>query len=164
MTANLLILSISALLLLAAWRDVATRLVPDAISIGIGVLGLALQVGATGGVPWGSIGAAVLVFVALLLMCMGGLLGGADMKVAAALALALPPGDVPAFILATTLVGGLMGIAYAMRPRLAAPAGHGLLHRVMVAETRRLRRGGPLPYCVALAAGGILSLLTLPGH
>jgi hypothetical protein len=55
MTANLLIAAISALLcILAAWRDVATRLVPDSLSIAVAVLGLALQIGALGALPAGA--------------------------------------------------------------------------------------------------------------
>jgi prepilin peptidase CpaA len=163
MTALLLIAAISALLCIAAWRDVATRLVPDSLSIAVAVLGLALQIGALGALPFGSIAAAAMVFVALLALCMCGVLGGADMKLAAALCLALPPAAVPGFIFVTTLAGGLMGVAYAARPRFTPTPGDSLVRRVLLAESRRLRRGGPLPYCIAIAVGGILSLVTVPG-
>lgn len=163
MTAHLLVAAIAALLSIAAWRDVATRLVPDSLSIAIAVLGLALQIGTLGALPLGSIAAAALVFVALLALCMCGVLGGADVKLAAALCLALPPASVPGFIFVTTLVGGLMGLAYATRPRFAPAPGGSLLRRVLLAESRRLRRGGPLPYCIAIAVGGILSLVSVTG-
>jgi prepilin peptidase CpaA len=46
-------------------------------------------------------------------------------------------------------------------PRLA-PGGP-LLRRVLAVEARRVRRRGPLPYAVAIAIGGTLVLLNLPG-
>lgn len=163
MLTTLLLAGISALLCLAAARDVATRLVPDSISIAIAVLAIGLRAGQDLQAVLVSVFCAALVFTILLALCMRGWIGGADVKLAAALVLALPPGAVPDFILATTLVGGVMGLAYAARPRLAFEAGPGLMRRVLVAESRRLRRGGPLPYCVAIAAGGILTLIANTG-
>ncbi|MDB5377598.1 MAG: prepilin peptidase [Rubritepida sp.] len=165
MTAAFLATGISALLLLAAWHDVATRLIPDSISIAIAVLAVLWRASLGGHALLTSAATAILVFAALLVLCMRGFLGGADVKLAAAVALALPPAMVPDFVLATTLLGGLLGLAYAAKPQLGphGPVGTNLLRRVFVAEARRLRRGGPLPYCVAIAGGGILTLISGSG-
>ena len=164
MTATLFAASIGLLLCLAAARDVATRLVPDSISIAIAALAIGLRAGHDLQAVLASVFCAALVFTILLAMCMRGWVGGADVKLAAALTLALPPEAVTDFVLATTLAGGVMGLAYAARPQLAFAAGPGLFRRVLVAESRRLRRGGPLPYCVAIAAGGILTLIATTGR
>jgi prepilin peptidase CpaA len=99
----------------------------------------------------------------LLLLATRGLLGGGDVKLAGALAVALPPAAVWDLVVATTLAGGALGIGYIVAarslsvPARAVPAG--LFHRVLRVEARRIRRRGPLPYAVAIAAGGALVLL-----
>jgi Flp pilus assembly protein protease CpaA len=37
-----------------------------------------------------------------------------------------------------------------------------MLRRVLAVEARRVRRRGPLPYAVAIAAGGVFLLLSIP--
>lgn len=158
---------IAALLLLAAWRDIATRLIPDSLSLGIALLALGLR-GQAGWEPLlASAGIAAALFLALLALAMRGLLGGGDVKLAAALALALPPAGTWSFLQATLLCGGALGLAYMAASRLLsvsmpAAADAAPLRRIARAEARRLRRGGPLPYAVAIAAGGILALFA-PG-
>jgi prepilin peptidase CpaA len=158
--------AIAALLLLLAWRDLLTRTLPDGAAIAIALIGLALRA------PLGwsplllSIGTAALLFLALLALAMRGWLGGGDVKLAAVLALGLPPAATLDFLLATVLAGGLLGLGYMAAPRVLprnvpALGGRGL-RRVFAVEARRLRRGGPLPYAVAIAAGGILTHIA--GH
>jgi prepilin peptidase CpaA len=151
---NLLpVLGIAALLLLAAWRDLATRMIPDGIPVGLVILGLMLRLPEGWGAVLASVLVAVLVFVVLLVLAMRGFLGGGDVKLAAAVACGLPPAATWDFIFATTVVGGLLGLGYMARPRLVLPG------RVLAIEAWRLRRGGPVPYAVAIAAGAILVLL-----
>lgn len=70
------------------------------------------------------------------------------------------------------LAGGVIGLGYlaaprfaprlqpaAARPPLRTPPPRRLSARFLAVEARRLRRGGPLPYGVAIAFGGILVLL-----
>jgi prepilin peptidase CpaA len=158
--------AISALLLLAAWRDVVARIIPNRIALTIAVLGLTLR--STGG--WTplllSAATAALLFTGLLLLALRGWLGGGDVKLAAAVAMGLPPTATWDFLNATVLAGGILGLGYLAGrrfiPRLR-PAGAGRpAARILAIEARRLRRGGPLPYGVAIAAGGILMLLTEP--
>jgi prepilin peptidase CpaA len=166
---SVLLLQIVAvpLLCFAAARDIATRLIPDGVSIAILAAGILSR--ATFG--WAEAGMSLLVaagvFAALLPLAMRGLLGGGDVKLMAALAAGLPPLETWTFIVATVLAGGILGLAYIAgrylvpEPRLA-PGGP-FLRRVLAVEARRVRRRGPLPYAVAIAVGGILVLLNLPG-
>lgn len=177
MIATALAAGIAALLIFAAWRDIATRLIPDAIPLAIAALALGLRGAAGWGPTLASAGIAAALFLALLALAMRGLLGGGDVKLAAAVALALPPGAAWDFIQATTFCGGALGLAYMAASRLlpaAVPAAvlqavpqavpqAAPLRRIARAEARRLRRGGPLPYAAAIAAGGILTLLALEG-
>lgn len=160
-------LSVLALLLIAAWRDLATRTIPDTVCVLIAALGILLR--ALQG-PWAlavSAGAALLLFLVLLLLFARGLIGGGDVKIMTALAITLPPLDSYRFVVATVMAGGVLGIAYLLlsfRPR--RPSGTkptSLLGRVAVIESRRIGRRGPLPYGVAIAAGGVFVLLS-PGN
>jgi len=170
MTAIAAILAIG-LLALAAWRDLATRLIPDEISIALAAVGLAARAAEGLGALAGSLAAAALLFLALLPLAMRGALGGGDVKLAAATAIGLPPLGSWDFVVATALVGGLLGIAYLAAGRMlparapARPARRGmpLPRRVLAAEIWRLRRRGPLPYGVAIALGGALVLFRSPG-
>lgn len=153
--------AIAVLLLVAAWRDIATRLLPDSIAIAIAVLGLVSRA-AQG--PWEagvSLAVAVALFLLLLPAAMRGAFGGGDVKLCAALALGLSPAGTWDFVFFTVMAGGVLGLAYLAgpmlvgRPRLS-PAGAPLLQRVLQVEHWRLRRRGPLPYALAIAAGGII--------
>lgn len=154
------------LLLFAAARDVATRLIPDTVSVVIALAGLAFRLGAGLTDAGLSLLVALLVFAVLLPLSARGMLGGGDVKLMSALALGLPPTDTWTFIVATVFAGGILGVAYILARRLVpqtrVAGGATLLRRVMVVEAWRVRRRGPLPYAVAIAIGGILVLLSLP--
>ena len=159
------------LLLYAAWRDIATRLIPDEISIAIAAIGLAVRLMEGWQAALSSLGVAAAIFLVLLLLAMRGALGGGDVKLAAALAVGLPPGAAWDFIVLSVLIGGVLGVIYILARRQAGPARlrlpaglrQPLLRRVAVAEAWRLGRGGPLPYAVAIAIGGCTVLLTNAG-
>lgn len=160
-----LLLAVLALLAHAVWRDLATRLVPDLASLALLACGLALRAPYGATAVAASLGVAALLFTLLFLLAMGGLLGGGDVKLAGAIAVGLPPADIPDFITATAIAGGVLGAGYLLAARLVPPlaAGPGLVSRVMAVEAWRIRRRGPLPYAVALAAGGAVVLLSVPG-
>jgi prepilin peptidase CpaA len=84
-------------------------------------------------------------------------------KLMAALSLALTATDCYRFVIATALFGGLLAMAYLLLRRVLPPLrckpGTSRLLRVAVVEAWRIRRGLPLPYGVAIAAGGIFVLL-----
>ncbi|PZW48407.1 prepilin peptidase CpaA [Humitalea rosea] len=156
-----------ALLVLAAWRDIATRIIPDEISLSIAAIGIALRLSVGWSPLLWSLATAALLFLALLVLAVRGWLGGGDVKLAAAVAIGLPPYASWDFLLATVLAGGVLGLAYiagrrlALRPRRSG--GRHPFRRIMAVEARRFRQGGPLPYGVAIAAGGALILLASPG-
>lgn len=155
------------LLIFAAARDIATRLIPDGVSIGIAVAGLAsrLMVGWTDAGISLAIGAAL--FAALLTLAMRGWFGGGDVKLISAMAVGLSPSETWLFIVATVFAGGALGVAYIIGrylvPETRVVAGGTLLRRVMAVEAWRVRRRGPLPYAVAIATGGLFVLYTLAG-
>jgi prepilin peptidase CpaA len=160
------LLAAAALLLLlwAAWRDLATRQIPDAAALMLAAGGAALRL--SQGLPEAAatLATAAVLFAALVFLHAKNLLGGGDVKLIAALALGLPPVATLDLLAAIALCGGVLSLAYLalfrLRPATILPAGRGrpLLLRVLAAERWRLRRRGPLPYALAIAAGGALVL------
>jgi prepilin peptidase CpaA len=164
MTDTLLILLMVCLLLLAAWRDIATRLIPDSLCLALLVGALAIRASAGPEALLLSLGAALFLFGLLLVLAMRGILGGGDVKLAGAFAVALPPASIWNFAIVTVFAGGALGLSYIAAARLlpasaSSPGAQGLLGRVLAVESWRIRRRGPLPYAVAIAAGGIIVLL-----
>jgi prepilin peptidase CpaA len=163
MTVPLLLTASAFLLLVAAWRDVVSRTIPDAVGL------LLLAIGGLSRLFEGpsafatSAGAALLLFALLMVAYSRGFIGGGDVKLMTALAFGLSPLNSYRFVVATAIAGGLLGIAYLVlsrSTRLPRPAvGRSLLRRVMAVEFWRARRRGPLPYGVAIAAGGTFVLL-----
>lgn len=154
------------LLCFAAARDLATRLIPDGVSIAIAAIGLATRL-FEGWVAAGlSLALALFLFVVLVPIASRGWLGGGDVKLISAMAAGLAPGDTWTFIVATIFVGGALGVTYIVGrylvPETRVAGGATLLRRVIAVEAWRMRRRGPLPYAVAIAAGGILLLVSLP--
>lgn len=157
----------ASLLLYAAARDIATRLIPDGLPIAIAVAGLVsrLMIGWTEAGLSLAVGA--LLFVLLLPLAMRGWLGGGDVKLISAMAVGLSPHETWLFIIATVFAGGVLGVAYIVGrhlvPETRVAAGGTLLRRVLVVEAWRMRRRGPLPYAVAIAIGGLIILYSLTG-
>lgn len=163
MAATGLSLLIASLLVVAAWRDLAARRIPDTLSGGVAAASVALRLAEGPGAALASLGAAALLFLLLFAGFARGLLGGGDVKLATAVSLGLPPLGVWHFVVATALAGGVLSAAYIVmiRLRLArrGPAGRGraLPARVLAAERWRVGRRGPLPYGIAIAAGGLVA-------
>ncbi len=111
----------------------------------------------------GALLASLAVFLVAALCWRRGWIGGGDVKLLGAAALLVPPFQVPLMVGFVAFAGGLLALPYlATRGRLhvrnsARPIG--LAARVLRAECWRLRRGGPLPYAVAIAAGVCVTLL-----
>jgi prepilin peptidase CpaA len=156
-----------ALLGFAAWRDFATRTIPDGVSIALAAIGLGSQ--ALGGL-WPlltSVATAATLGAILVFLHARDMLGGGDVKLASALALCLSPADTLNMVFATALAGGVLGVFYLALQRLLpvptsgrpVPRPQGAPQRLLAVEAWRIRRRGPLPYGVAIAAGGTLVLL-----
>ena len=150
------------LLTIAALHDIGFRTLPDAISVSLLGCGTALHLAA------GDLGLAMLaaftVFTLTLLVWQAGALGGGDTKLLGATALAVPFATIPMLLLCTALAGGVLALGFlALRPVVSAAPGRRpaiLLARVLRTEAWRIRRRGPLPYAVAIATGGAVSLLS----
>lgn len=151
-------------LMIAAWRDLVARLIPDRVALGlllVGVVGRFLA----GGLPAAalSLGLALALSAALVAMHAAGWLGGGDVKLASGFAAGLAPQVFLPFLAATAMAGGVLaGLHLLLR---LAPFRHGgavrngLLRRVVRAERWRIARHGPLPYGVAIACGGAWVIL-----
>ena len=155
----------ASILCLAALHDIAARTIPDWMPItltGVGIIERIMD----GRLPAGLL-AGVVVFVLTGLCWRRGWLGGGDVKLLGAAAIAIPPAVVPPFAVAVALAGGVLSLMYFAAGRLVPkpmpPRSAGRrakwLPRIMRIESWRLRRGGPLPYAVAIAAGGLFVLL-----
>jgi prepilin peptidase CpaA len=150
-------------LLLAAWRDVVSRTIPDTVSLLLFASGaLAHLIGSASAVV-ASATTALMLFVLLLMLFARGLLGGGDVKLMTAIAVGLSPHDCYRFVVATALFGGVLAVVYLLLSRTAQTASSithkSLLRRIVTVERWRIRRRGPLPYAVAIAAGGAFVLL-----
>ncbi len=156
----------AGLLVTAGARDIMTRTIPNAFSLILAVCGLSLRL--MDGSALSGVSAAAAVFVAAYACWRRGWLGGGDVKLLAAVTLAVPPAEVPAMLMAVTGTGAILGIGYWAAGRLlAAPSTvplrrpATLVARAWRAERHRLQRGGPLPYAAAIAIGGLL--IMIPG-
>ena len=147
-----------AILAAAAWRDLATRLIPDVLPILLVLIGLALR-GRGGLAAAGmSLGIAVVLFLLLALLHGRGLLGGGDVKLAAGVAAGLAPQAALSFVIMTGFAGAVLALLHLATRTLPLPpvarASRRTLPRVWRAERWRIARHGPLPYGVAIACGG----------
>ncbi len=158
-------LAASALLLLAAWCDVATRTIPDSISCALAALGLSARAFDGFGAAGLSVLVAAALFAALLPLHARGAFGGADLKLVTALAIGFAPSTTLDFLFSTVMAGGALGLVYLLlrllpRPSPLVPQPSAWpVRRVLTLERHRFNRRGPLPYAVAIAVGGIFTLM-----
>jgi len=142
---DLLLLVLAAILIFAAVVDVRTFTISNRLNLTVALLApvywasVALS-------PWPGIAvqlaAAALVFVLMAGAFYAGMMGGGDVKLAAAVALWLSPLATLHFLVLTSLAGGVLTLV------------------VLAAHRARKREGRPeIPYGVAIAIGG-LAILT----
>lgn len=151
------------LLLHVATTDIATRLIRNEICLALAILGIARQLADPMQVAQSLIVAAILLLL-LLVVYQRGRIGGGDVKLLVALAVGLPLTGVAQLLTVTALAGGVLALVHLMMralpyPRLA-PAGSSLARRVYAVERWRHLRHAPLPYGVAIACGGIWTILS----
>jgi prepilin peptidase CpaA len=151
-------LIVFALLLVgAAWQDLRTMHIADALSLAI-VACFALWAASglvLGTVSLSTIGLALACAAALFGVAAAafaaGALGGGDVKLAAAASLFAGPALMVDFLMITALVGGVLGLAILA----GAPIGTPAAAAAGEATTIRTRLRGGLPYGPAIAAGGL---------
>ena len=148
----------SGLLIFAAMHDIAARTIPNSVSIVLALTGMLLRT--LDGDLATSLLLGGIVFAVCTACWLRGWMGGGDVKLLSAAALFVPHALVGSLLIATTLAGGVVAIAYliaraaARRVSLAVHATpRSFLARVLRAEHWRLLRGTPLPYGSAIAAG-----------
>jgi Flp pilus assembly protein protease CpaA len=151
------------LLLYVATIDISTRLIPNEICLALALLGIASQLASPMQVAESVVAAAIL-FLLLLVVYQRGWMGGGDVKLLVALAIGLPLAGMFQLLTATALAGGVLALVHVImrllpHPKLA-PAGSSLIRRVYAVERWRHLRHAPLPYGVAIACGGIWTILS----
>lgn len=150
------------LLLYVATIDVATRLIRNEICMALAALGIASQIASPMQVIE-SLTVATILLLLLLVIYQRGWIGGGDVKLLVALAMGLPLIGAIQLLAITAMAGGVLALAHLMmrllpHPRLA-PAGSSFVRRVYAIERWRNLRRAPLPYGVAIASAGILTVL-----
>jgi prepilin peptidase CpaA len=159
--ATLLTMICVGLLVVAAMHDLAARTIPNALPAFLAGGGFLLHLGA--GNLAAALATAAMVCSLAAFCWFRGWLGGGDVKLLGAAALAVPVVSMTSFILDVGVAGGLLALLYLLARRLVPAASVtgpvSLAARVWRAECWRIRRGGPLPYGLAIAAGGVLTLL-----
>jgi prepilin peptidase CpaA len=141
---DLLLLALAAILVVAAVVDVRTFTISNRLNLTVALLAPVYWVSVALS-PWPGIAvqiaAAATVFVLFAAAFYAGMMGGGDVKLAAALALWFSPLTTLRFLVLTSLAGGVLTLA------------------VVAWHRARKREGRPeVPYGVAIAAGGIAIL------
>ncbi len=153
-------IAIASLVLLAAMRDIASRTVPNWIPLAMAVLCSVLAAASDRAIF--GLGFGLAVFITCFVFWNRGWMGGADVKLLGAAAIAVAPMDVEAFLLGVTLFGGVLSLAYLTGgrfvPRPSPRRPRSLISRVLRVESWRIRHRGPLPYACAIAAGTLFVL------
>ncbi len=134
----------------AAILDVVEFEIPNTLSIVVAVMAAAWGLLHPGFVWWSHLAAPALMFAFGLLAFARGWLGGGDVKLMTALSAWTGLGGLASFFLATSICGGgLMLILFLVRRAWSA------MRRPVPARLEVLGRDAPIPYAVAIAAGGL---------
>jgi prepilin peptidase CpaA len=151
------------LLLYVAMLDIATRSIRNEFCLLLALLGIAAQLASPTQVAESLVVAAILLLL-LLVIYQRKWIGGGDVKLLVALAIGLPLMGVIQMLTITALAGGVLALVHLMMrvlpyPRLA-PAGSSFVRRAYAIERWRHLRHAPLPYGVAIACGGIWTVIS----
>lgn len=149
---------------LLAWAvvcDFTSLRIPNRLPFAVALLFAAHAAANPGAVDWlGGLVVAAAVFVATTLLFHFRLMGGGDVKLAAAISLWAGPQGILVFLLATSLVGGLLClIAISPFRFMFEGAFVALGGRKTVQGIAR----GVVPYGIAIAAGGLTVAASLLG-
>jgi prepilin peptidase CpaA len=157
----------ATLLLAAAWRDIASRQIPNSLCCAMAAAGVSSRLlDGPEALAVSCLGAFVL-FASLIVAWRFALIGGGDVKLLAAVACGLPPHSVIDLLTLTAMSGGALAIIHLLMRRLPRPtapsAGASVLWRVCAVERWRVLRRAPLPYGVAIACGGLWTMTKILG-
>lgn len=141
---------LAGLLVWAAWQDLTRLRIPNAASLAIAALFPAFVISAPAAFPWLLalvVGAGALAIGVIAFNC--GWIGGGDAKLLAATALWAGPERLLDFLFITAIAGGALGLLALVSARLVGVSIGAL-------------GDGKLPYGVAIAVGGIVSVGVFP--
>lgn len=152
-------------LVVAAYSDIRYRVLPDAVSVLLVIFAI-LRWGLTG--EWHTLLWAVVcgaaVFAAGALAFARGLLGGGDVKMAAATSILVGAGAVPTFLVIMSLVGGILSVIILVWHYGASIFGYRDLSGPSIDSGADRTDAGPstikptVPYGVAIACAGLYVL------
>jgi prepilin peptidase CpaA len=152
------------LLVVIAYCDVRTRRIPNELSIAIAILGLvriALFDDAITAAH--SVVAGAVTFGAALLLFWRGAIGGGDAKLVTATALLIGYHDMLSFLFLMSLCGGTLALVILVhdkfRPRLRFLRQAGMSLKTKTSERLVATASSTVPYGVAIAAAGIITLV-----
>lgn len=144
------------LLALAVVTDLEAMRIPNRICLAIAALYPVHVFAAAGAIDWqGAIVVAFAVFACGLIPFCLGLMGGGDVKLMAAAALWAGPAAALDFLLVTTFLGGVMAMVMVSPYRFAMALA---LSRIGRDDIGTVLMGRVIPYAVAIAAGGWLTI------
>ena len=153
------------LLFYVAMTDIALRLIPNEVCLALAVLGI-------GGVLFAeplkliveSLAVAGGFFLLLLVLHSRRWVGGGDVKLLVALAIGLPFTGLMQLLTRVALVSLVLALVHLLMRRLpypnVPPVGSSFLRRAYAVERWRNLRHAPLPYGVAIAFGGVWTVLS----
>jgi len=156
------------LLMCAAMTDIAARIIPNKLCAVVAILAVARLPFSDPSQLMASVATTASLFAILFILHARGYLGGGDVKLLSALAIGLSFHSLLQLLIVISLAGGVIALLHlALRrlPRPTLPAiGSSFLRRVYAIERWRNLRRAPLPYGVAIAAGGIWTLIIGANH
>jgi Flp pilus assembly protein protease CpaA len=153
------------LLLYVAMTDIAARLIPNEVCSALAVLGIACMFSTKPSLKLvvQSLAVAGGFFLLLLVLHSRRWVGGGDVKLLVALAIGLPFTGLMQLLTRIALVSLVLALVHLLMRRLPypklSPVGSSFLRRAYAVERWRNLRHAPLPYGVAIAFGGIWTLL-----
>jgi prepilin peptidase CpaA len=158
-------MALLALMVGAAWYDVRTRRIPNALTLSGMALAVGLRLVAGPSAAIDGVTGAILAFVLCLPFFVLGVLGGGDAKLLMSVGAFTGPKDLLMAMLVIASLGGILGAIDAMRKGILLPVLHNcgdiLKHWATLGQrgaNRTLTSAGALaiPYGVAIAAGSLL--------
>jgi len=140
-------------MIVAGWRDIVSMTIPNWISLAL--LGLFVVTAPLIGLSWAQFGIHIIIGFAALILTIGmfalGWIGGGDAKLFAAAALWMGWPDVLAYTLVSALAGGVLTVFLLFARKTALPP----FFYAQKWSARLLKKGGDVPYGVALCAGAL---------
>jgi prepilin peptidase CpaA len=170
--AGVLVWIILACLLVAIVTDLTDRIIPNRLVLVVLCCSLGLRLTSGAGLLWASLLCAIAVGAALGLLAAFDLFGWGDVKLIAAVTLAVPVYRVIPQLFAITLAGGLLSCLYlairfalrraAPHPHVAAPESvrRWSLRRLACRERARILANEPMPYALAIFGGVAYGMAT----